>query len=60
LYHSATKDDSVFGSAEHSSRLKFTQFLIGRPTASGFDQNQQLALAFSHVIHGGLEFYAAA
>jgi hypothetical protein len=23
---------------------------------SGFDENQQLALAFSHVIHGGLQF----
>lgn len=36
--------------------FNFTQFLIGRPTASGFDENQQLALAFSHVIHGGLQF----
>lgn len=38
-----------------------TQFLIGRPNASGFDQNQQLDLAFSHVIYRRLqvtgEFY---
>jgi hypothetical protein len=33
-----------------------TQFLIGRPNASGFDKNQQLNLAFSHVIHGSLQF----
>lgn len=36
--------------------FNFTQFVIGRPTASGFDENQQLALAVSHVIHGGLQF----
>jgi hypothetical protein len=36
--------------------FNFTQFLIGRPTASGFDKNQQLNLAFSHKIHGGLLF----
>jgi len=36
--------------------FNFTQFLIGRPNASGSDENQQLALAFSHVIHGGLQF----
>jgi hypothetical protein len=38
-----------------------TQFLIGRPNASGFDTNQQLNLAFSHVLRGKLqvtgEFY---
>jgi hypothetical protein len=33
-----------------------THFLIGRPGASGFDQNDQLNLAFSRVIHGGLQF----
>src|SRR5256885_1978506 len=33
-----------------------TQFLIGRPSASGFDKNQQLNLAFSHGIHGGVQF----
>jgi len=33
-----------------------SQFLIGRPNESGFDQNQQLALAFSHVLRGGLQF----
>jgi hypothetical protein len=32
-----------------------TEFLIGRPDASGFDKNQQANLAFSHAIHGGLE-----
>ena len=36
--------------------FNFTQFLIGRPAASGFDENQQLALAFSRAIHGGLQF----
>jgi hypothetical protein len=39
-----------------------TQFLIGVPNASGIDQNQQIDLAFSHVIYGKLqgtgEFYA--
>ena len=38
-----------------------TQFLVGRPNTSGFDKNQQLNLAFSHVIRGRLqltgEFY---
>lgn len=33
-----------------------TEFLVGRPSASGFDQNQQLALAVSRVIHGRLQF----
>jgi hypothetical protein len=33
-----------------------TQFLIGRPNASGFDKNQQLNLAFSRVIRGSLQF----
>jgi hypothetical protein len=33
-----------------------TQFLIGRPGRSGVDKNQQLGLAFSHVIRGGLQF----
>lgn len=36
--------------------FNFTQLLVGRSTAPGFDENQQLALAFSHVIHGGLQF----
>jgi len=37
--------------------LRFlTQFLIGRPNTSGFDKNQQLNLAFSHVIRGRLQF----
>jgi len=36
--------------------FNFTQFLIGRPNTSGFDKNQQLNLAFSHVIRGRLQF----
>jgi hypothetical protein len=36
--------------------FNLTQFLIGRPSASGFDKNQQLNLAFSRGIHGGLQF----
>ena len=50
----------TFGASENVAHFNFdfniTQFLIGRPTASGFDENQLLALAFSHVIHGGLQF----
>jgi hypothetical protein len=50
----------TFGASENIAHFNFdfnfAQFLIGRPTASGFDKNQQLALAFSHVIHGGLQF----
>ncbi len=33
-----------------------TRFLIGRANASGFDQNDQLNLAFSRPIHGPLQF----
>jgi hypothetical protein len=50
----------TFGASEHVAHFNldfnFTQFLIGRPTASGFDRNPQLALAFSHGIHSGLQF----
>jgi outer membrane putative beta-barrel porin/alpha-amylase len=50
----------TFGASETVAHFNFdfnfTQSLIGRPTASGFDQNQQLALAFSHAIRGGLQF----
>jgi hypothetical protein len=50
----------TFGASEKIAHFNldfnFTQFLTGRPTASGFDENQQLAPAFSHVIHGGLQF----
>jgi hypothetical protein len=50
----------TFGASESIAHFNFdfnfSQFLIGRPAASGFDQNQQMALAFSHVIHGGLQF----
>ena len=36
--------------------FNFTQFLMGRTAASGFDTNQQLALAFSHAIRSRLQF----
>ena len=36
--------------------FNFTEFLIGRPNGSGLDQNQQVNLALSHAIRGGLEF----
>jgi hypothetical protein len=35
--------------------FNLTGFLIGKPDAHGFDTNQQVNLAFSHPIHGGLE-----
>ncbi len=35
--------------------FNLTEFLIGRPDAHGFDTNQQVNIAFSHPIHGGLE-----
>lgn len=50
----------TFGASENIARFNldfnFTEFLVGRPNAAGFDGNQQLALAFSHTIHGGLQF----
>lgn len=50
----------AFGASESMAGFyfdfNFTQFLIGRPGRSGFDQNQQFALAFSKVIHSGLQF----
>jgi Putative MetA-pathway of phenol degradation len=50
----------TFGASENIAHFNFdfnfTQLLVGRPTASGFDKNQQLALAFSHDIHRGLQF----
>jgi len=54
-------DHSItFGVSENIAHFNldfnFTQFLIGKPNASGFDENQQLALAFSRTIHGGLQF----
>ena len=65
----STEDGLGSGRVDHSFTLgaseniahfnfdfNFAQFLIGRPKASGFDQNQQLALAFSHTIRGGLQF----
>jgi len=33
-----------------------THFLVGRQNASGFDHNDQINLAFSRPIHGGLQF----
>ena len=36
--------------------FNLSQLLVGRPTAAGFDNNQQMNLAFSHVIRGGLQF----
>ena len=50
----------TFGTSENLAHFNFdfnfTQFLIGRPDASGFDESQLLALAFSHAVHGRLQF----
>jgi hypothetical protein len=50
----------TFGASENITSLNFdfnfAQFLIGRQTRSGFDKNQQIALAFSHPIWRGLGF----
>jgi hypothetical protein len=50
----------TLGASENIAHFNFdfnlTEFLIGRPTASGFDENQLMALAFSHAIRGGLQF----
>jgi hypothetical protein len=50
----------TFGASESVAHFNFdfnfTEFLVGQPTASGFDTNQQLALAFSHAIRGKLQF----
>jgi hypothetical protein len=50
----------TFGSSETIANFNFdfnySQLLIGRPGASGFDQNQQFALAFSHVVYRRLQF----
>ena len=50
----------TLGASENIAHFNFdfnlTQFLIGRPTASGSDENQLMALAFSHAIRGGLQF----
>jgi hypothetical protein len=50
----------TFGASESIAGFNFdfnlTQYLIGRPSVPGFDQNQLIALAFSHIIHGGLQF----
>ena len=48
----------TFGASETVAHFtfdfNFTQFLIGQPT--GFDRDQQMALAFSHVIYKRLQF----
>jgi hypothetical protein len=36
--------------------FNLTRFLIGRENGLGFDQNNQLNLAFSRTLHGGLQF----
>lgn len=50
----------TFGASENIAHFtldfNLTQSLIGRPGVSGLDENQQLALAFSHAIHGRLQF----
>jgi hypothetical protein len=50
----------TFGASESIAHFNldfnFTQFLIGRPTTSGFDNNQQLALAISHAVYRRLQF----
>lgn len=49
----------TFGASETAAHFtldfNFTQFLIGQSSAS-FDQNQQMALAFSHVLYKKLQF----
>jgi hypothetical protein len=50
----------TFGASESVAHFNFdfnvTEFLVRQPAASSFDTNQQLALAFSHAIHGKLQF----
>ena len=50
----------TFGASETIAHFNFdfnfTQFLIGVPVSSASDRNQQLAFAFAHAIHGGLQF----
>lgn len=50
----------TFGASETIAHFNFdfnfTESLIGRPNAPGFDKNQLLALAFSRVVCGGLQF----
>jgi hypothetical protein len=50
----------TFGASEKIANFNFdfnlTESLIGRSAVSGFDQNQQIALAGSHPLHGGLQF----
>jgi len=65
----STEDGLGSGHADHAFTLlaskdivqfhfdfNATQLLIGRPNTSGFDKNQELNLAFSHVIRGRLQF----
>jgi hypothetical protein len=50
----------TLGASEKLANFNFdfnlTQFLIGRTNFPGFDENQQLALAFAHPVYGGLQF----
>jgi hypothetical protein len=50
----------TLGASENIAHFNFdfnlTQFLNGRPAPFGFDENQLMALAFSHAIHGSLQF----
>ena len=50
----------TFGASETIANFNFdfnySHLLVGRPGASGFDQNEQLALAFSHVVYRRLQF----
>lgn len=65
----STEDGLGTGRADHSLTFaasdkiarfnldfNFTQYLLGRPKALGFDENQQLAVAFSRTIHRVLQF----
>lgn len=69
IYSASTEHGLGTGRVDHSFTLgasenianftfdfNFSYFLVGQPTTSGFDKNEQLALAFSHSIHGGLQF----
>ena len=65
----STVDDLGTGRVDHQLTLLMSkdilhfhfdfnasEFLNGRQNASGFDRNQQLNLAFSHLIYRGLQF----
>jgi hypothetical protein len=50
----------TLAASEHAWHFNFdinlTQYIIARENASGFDQNQQLAIALSRPLHGALQF----